>query len=349
MTDHGGREIVDRVVADVGGAFSAGLGYIGDRLGLFRVLASKGDCSSTELAADLGLDERYVREWLKAMVSSGYIEAGGERYFMTPAQVAVLAEETSPVFAAGAFQFALPSLNLTPRLLECFRHGGGIPYGDLGPEIPEAIDRMHRPWFEHQLTQAWLPSVPGLGARLVSGIRVLDLGCGLGRSTVAIKRAWPDSDVVGVDPDGASIALATRLGAESGLDVQFIEARLGDLSENEPFDLIVAIDCIHDMADPVGELGEVRRMLSAEGILFWSEPAGSRNPMENRAPVEKMRANLSPYHCLTVSLAEEGQALGTIVGEDGARELSAQAGFRDFAVVPVDNRMQQFFVLRKEP
>ena len=347
MAPQSTRETADRVIADVGGAFATGLAYIGDRLGLFRALAGRERSSSVQLAGLLGLDERYVREWLKAMVSSGYVESDGDDYFMTDSQKAVLADESSPAFAAGAFQFALPSLALTSRLVECFREGGGIPYRDLGPEIAEAIDRMHRPWFEHFLTQSWLPAVPGLGDRLKAGIRVLDVGCGLGRSTLAMARAWPRSRVTGIDPDPGSIERARRLASGSGVEVSFEETSLERLDTPGSFDFVVAIDCIHDMAEPAAALGQIRGLMSDAGVLFWSEPTGSRDPMENRAPVEKMRAGLSPYHCLTVSLAEGGRALGTIIGESGARELARAAGFDNFERLTIESRMQQFFLLRK--
>lgn len=341
------REIVDRVIADVGGAFATGLAYIGDRLGMFRALADAGPLGSAELAAQIGLDERYVREWLKAMVSAGYLEAREERYFMTPAQRAVLAEEDSAVFAAGAFQFALPSLGLTPRLIECFQKGGGIPYRGLGEEIAVAIDRMHRPWFGHHLTQTWLPGVPGLTERVRSGLRILDVGCGMGRSTIAMARAWPTCRVTGLDPDAESIRQARRLAASGGVGARFLELALEDLPDSERFDLAVAIDCIHDMAEPVEALRRIRAALADGGLLFWSEPTGSADPMANRGPVEKMRANLSPFHCLTVSMAEGGHALGTIMGSDLAGRMAREAGFDNFERLPVESRMQQFFLLRK--
>jgi DNA-binding MarR family transcriptional regulator len=183
--------IAQAVIADVGGAFVTGLGYIGDRLGLFKQVAEKGPAPSEQIAHTTGLEERYVREWLKAMVSAGYIERDPEedRYWMTEEQREVLANEASPVFAAGAFQFALPSLLKTERLIDSFENGGGISYSELGSEIAEAIDRMHRPWFEHQLISQWLPAVPGLNERLGQGIRVLDVGSGLGRAAVALAEA----------------------------------------------------------------------------------------------------------------------------------------------------------------
>ena len=344
------KRIVGQVVADVGGAFAAGLGYIGDRLGLFKLLARTGPATSGSLSEAAGLDERYTREWLKAMVSSGYVEYHSldDRYSMTREQQAVLAEEDSAVFAAGAFEFALPSLLMTPRLMECFRDGGGIPYSELSGEIVESIDRMHRPWFDHLLTAEWLPSVPQLEDRLRSGIAALDVGCGLGRASVAIGRASPASRVVGIDPHGESIVRARNLAVEAQLsNVEFRATTLEDMRATERFDLVLAIDCIHDMPDPVGALQQIGRLLSEEGLLFWSEPTGSDNPMENRNATGKMRSALSPYHCLTVSLAEEGAGLGTIIGEAGARDLAREAGFTHFEKLPIKSAMQQFFLVTR--
>ncbi len=346
-------KVIRQVVADVGGAFSAGLGYIGDRLGLFRALAASGPCSSRALARTIDLDERYVREWLKAMVSANYVEydAQEQEYSMTPEQVAVLVQEDSPVFAAGAFQFALPSLLLTPRLIERFEDGGGISYSELDPEIFEAIDRMHRPWFEHRLTTGWLPAVPRVDERLLSGTTVLDVGCGLGRASLAVARAYPNSRVLGIDPHEDSIARARRLASDSGLkNVDFRVVRLEEIANSEAYGLILAIDCIHDMPDPIGALRGIRTLLApAEGLLFWSEPTGSHNPLENRNPVGKMRATLSPFHCLTVSLAAGGAGLGTIIGEKGARDLADEAGFEYFEKLPIENAMQQFYLLGVGP
>ena len=343
------KTILQSVIADVGGAFTSGLGYIGDRLGLFKVVAEKGPASSETIAKNLGLEERYVREWLKAMVSSGYMEHNTEHdtYSMTEEQRAVLADDASPVFAAGVFQFALPSLMQTDRLIESFKKGGGISYSELGDEIPEAIDRMHRPWFDHQLTSKWIPGAGNLQKRLETGIRVMDVGCGLGRSTVALAEFFTRSTVVGIDPHRESIDKALSLAKEKGAtNAEFRAVSLEDLAGYERFDLILAIDCIHDMHDPVGALGDIRRLLEDGGSLFWSEPTGSHEPMENRDPIGKMRANLSPYHCLTVSLASGGAGLGTIIGERGAQALAEAAGFSHIEKMDIESTMQQFFLVK---
>ena len=353
--------IGDRVIDDVGGAFTVGLAYIGDKLGLFIALAESPRSTSLEVAKRTGLDERYVREWLKGMVASGYVEhePASETYFLDAEQKAAFVEEGSRTFVAGAFQLALPSLLLAPELLEVFRRGGGIPFRELSPEIPTAIDRMHRPWFDHLLVQEWLPAAPGVVEALSSGITVLDVGCGPGRSTLALARAYPKSRFLGIDPHVPSIERARASARQQGVDnVELAPVTVESLASGDgigtnparpAFDLAIAIDCVHDMVRPVEGLRAVRALLAPGGRVFWSEPTGSHEPLENRNPQGRLRACLSPFHCLTVSLAEGGAGLGTIIGEAGARALAAEAGFASFQKLPSQSPTQQFFLLASEP
>jgi 2-polyprenyl-3-methyl-5-hydroxy-6-metoxy-1,4-benzoquinol methylase len=359
------KPITERVADDLGGAFTVGLAYIGDRLGLFAALARLGRSSSVGLAERTGLQERYVREWLNAMVASEYIEYDPDEqsYFLTPEQEAALVDEAARTFVGGAFGFALPSLLLAPRIIEAFKQGGGISFGELPAEIPAAIDRMHRPWFDHLLTQQWLPGVPGLLERLSRGIAVLDVGCGLGRSTIAMATGFPKSTILGIDPHAPSIERARSLAVARGLsNARFAAHPVETLSKKrdatgatgatgaevrgDEFDLVVAIDSIHDMANPIESLRAMRDLLSANGLVFWSEPTGSRDPLQNRNPQGRLRASLSPFHCLTVSLAAGGAGLGTIIGEAGVRELAQEAGFSSIQRLEIESPVQQFFALR---
>jgi 2-polyprenyl-3-methyl-5-hydroxy-6-metoxy-1,4-benzoquinol methylase len=343
------RPIAELIIDDLGGAFTVALGYIGDKLGLFAALAAATRSSSHDVAERANLDERYVREWLNAMVAARYIERDrdDDSYFLTPDQKAALVDEGARTFAAGAFQLALPSILMTPRLIEVFRRGGGISFDELSTEIPSAIDRMHRPWFDHLLVQEWLPGVPRLVEALERGISVLDVGCGMGRSTLAMARAYPNSVFLGIDPHAASIDRARALVRTSGLpNVTFSALSIETLADGDKaFDLVVAIDCVHDMAHPVEGLRAMRSVLTPDGAVFWSEPSGSHEPLDNRNPHGRLRASLSPFHCLTVSLAAGGAGLGTIIGEAGARKLAAAAGFTTFQPVPIESSTQQFFLL----
>jgi len=344
------KALGQRVVVDTGGVFTIALCYIGDRLGLFRAMADGKALTSEELAQKTNLNERYVREWLKGLVAAEYIEykQDSDRYFMTAEQAFVLANEESYSFVGGAFQLTIPSIVQVHRVMEAFRKGGGLSYAELGGELAEGIDRLHRPAFKYLLAKEWLPGVPGLKERLDQGISVLDVGCGLGRSSVVIGSAYPCSKILGLDPNAYSIERARSLAEESGVgNVEFLCGTLEQLPKDKRYDLILALDCIHDMADPVGALKRIREALTEDGIFFWVEPTGSHNPIENRNPIGKMRATLSPLFCLTVSLADGGVGLGTIIGEVGARKLAAEAGFSIIEKLPIENPMQQFFSLRR--
>ena len=89
------NELLENVRRDSGGAFLTGLAYIGDRLGLFQALAENGPLDSPRLAELSGTQERYVREWLKALTAFGYVEHDPDAatWWLTAEQAAVLAAD----------------------------------------------------------------------------------------------------------------------------------------------------------------------------------------------------------------------------------------------------------------
>lgn len=342
--------LIDRIIADRAGTVTIGLLYIGNRLGIFRAMAGAGPVTSGELAERAGLNERYVLEWLKAMVAAEYLECDptATKFQMTEEQAAVLADDESPTYLGGAGQLPIGSILHMPRFLEVFRDGGGLSYEELGPDIAEAHDQSHKSMFQHLLTQTWLPRVPGLQARLEAGIAVLDVGCGKGRSSLTMARAYPKSRIDGLDFDPYSISQARRAATEAGIgNVAYLEMSITDLPAEGAYGFVLAFDCIHDMADPVGALKAIRGGLAEDGLFVWSELRASDNPLENRNPVGKMISGISPFHCLTVSLAQGGVGLGNLLGEPGVRGLAEEAGFSTVEPLPIANRMQQFFLLRR--
>jgi 2-polyprenyl-3-methyl-5-hydroxy-6-metoxy-1,4-benzoquinol methylase len=338
-----------RVVGDMAASFSMALGHIGDRLGLFRAMKGAGPLTSAQLAAKTRLNERYVREWLKAMVAAEYLDydpASG-RYVMTPEQAYVLADDTSPMSAGGALQFTAPTVANTEKLVRIFRDGGGIPYSEIGPEVPEGIARFFGPGYVNFLVQEWLPTVPGLPERLKAGIDVLDVGCGYGLSTITMAAAFPASRFVGIDYDAGSIFRARRVAAERGLlNIDWRAEPAHVLPRDRRFGLVCAFDCIHDMVDPKTTLRAIRGSLADDGVFVWSEPNASDNPLDNRNPVGKAFQCVSPLHCMTVSLAHRGEGLGTVIGERGVRVLAREIGFSHVEKLPIQNPFNQFFALR---
>lgn len=344
------EEIAFRVVGDMGGSFVMALGYIGDRLGLFTAMAGAGPVTSVQLATKTDLNERYVREWAKAMVAAEYIdyEPESERFVMTEEQAFVLANDDSPMSVGGGLHFTTPSIYNVPKVMKAFREGGGVCYNEIGDEIPEGIERFFRPGYIHFLAKDWIGALPGMSDRLARGAAVVDVGCGRGQSTLAIGRAFENSTVLGVDNHAESIAYARRLAKDEGLEnVSFLETSADKIPTDKKFDLVCSFDCIHDMVDPGGTLTAIREVMADDGIYFWSEPNGSERPDENRNIVGRLFASISPLHCMTVSLCHKGEGLGTLIGERGARALAESAGFSSFEKVSIDNPFNQFFALRR--
>lgn len=344
------EELAFRVVGDMGGAFTMALGYIGDRLGIFKAMSDAGPLTSVELAEKTRLNERYVREWAKAMVAGEYIdyEPESDKYVMTDEQAFVLANEDSPMFMGGAFHFTTPSIWKVPEVMNAFENGGGVPYSELPDDIPEAIERFFRPGYIHFLTQEWLPAVEGLKEKLEAGATVADVGCGCGQSTVAMAKAYPKSKILGIDNDATSIERARKLAQENQVsNAEFLCAPAEEIAGEQKYDLICSFDCIHDMIDPLGTLKAIREALAEEGVYFWSEPNASDKPHENRNPVGRVFSSISPLHCMTVSLAHGGEGLGTVIGENGARELAQKAGFSSFEKLAIENPFNQFFALSR--
>ena len=344
------EQLAIRVVGDVGGANIVALASIGDKLGLFRTLGEMRSATSQELAERAGLNERYVREWLRAMVASEYLDydPAAERYVMTPEQAMVLADESSPLFCGGAIQFTPPTIAQLPRIVDAFRRGGGVPYHEMDAEVPCAIERLFRPGYVNFLVNEWLPAIPGLVERLRSGIDVLDIGCGRGQSTIVMAKAFPQSRFTGVDYHRESIAAANQLAADEGAsNVVFRNQPIESLHNGSQYQLVCSFDCIHDMVDPDGALAAIRAAMAENAVWLWSEPNASHAADENRNPIGRMFHSVSPLHCMTISLAYGGAGLGTVIGEKGARELAKRAGFSSFERAPIQNPFNQFFVVRK--
>ncbi len=340
-----------QVGADFGAALTVALAYIGDRLGLFRLLADGEPLTPAQIAGRAGLSERYVREWASTMAAAGYLDyrPADATFRMSREQAMVLAREDNTFFTGGAFQYAVACYRQIGKLTDAFRNGGGVPFTDFGPEIVEAIERLFHAGYEAWVADQWIPAVPNLKARLDAGADVAEVGCGAGQCIVPVAAAFPNSRFTGYDVDAASIARARAKAANAGVGDRLVLERMP--AENIPaadrFDLVMAFNCIHDMANPRGALAGIRRALKPGGLLMWSEADASDRLEENLTPSGRTMYGASTMHCMTVSLAQGGEGLGAVIGEGLARELAREAGFAGFERLPVKNPFHQVFVARK--
>ncbi len=267
--------LVERLFLATVGTWDVLAVYLGDRLGLYRILAERGAATSGELAAAAGLSERYVREWLEQQASSAILEvddaradAGARRYTLPPGHDEALVDDTSLNCIAPIGQLVVACVRPMDAVLDAFRSGDGVPYADYGTDLHEGQARFTRPMFDALLASEWLAAVPDVHERLLADppARVADVACGDGRSTIAIARGYPNARVDGIDMDAASIEEARRHLRGSGLEdrVQFHLRDAGDEELAGNYDLVYIHEALHDMSYPVaGFCRPVERCWSA--------------------------------------------------------------------------------------
>jgi SAM-dependent methyltransferase len=354
------RERIDRARAaamarqvgvDFGASLTVALAYIGDRLGVFQLMAARGPMTSWQIAERTGLNERYIREWASTMAAAGYIEyhSVDATFGMNREQAMVLTREDNTFFTGGAFQYAVACYRQIDKLMDAFRNGGGVPFTDFGPEIVEAIERLFHAGYEAWVTDQWIPAVPGLKAKLDVGAEAAEVGCGAGQCIVPVAAAYANSRFTGYDVDAASIARARAKAAAAGVTnrLAFEQVAAEKIPSADRFDLVMAFNCIHDMAHPRAALAVIRRALKPGGVFLWSEADASDQLEENLTAVGRTMYGASTMHCMTVSLAQGGEGLGSVIGEKLARELTREAGFSGFERLPVKNPYHQIFAIRK--
>ncbi len=328
------HDLLGRAIVDFGAVSIAPLVLIGDRLGLYRALASDGPATTAELAARTGTHERYVREWLNAQAASGYVRyrADEGRYELTPEQTLAFADEDSPAFIVGAFETTLAASRIVDKLTDAFRTGHGIGWHEHDHALFRGIERFFRSGYNGHLIPEWIPALDGVSTKLESGARVADIGCGHGVSTILMAQAFPASRFTGFDYHADSIATANERARRAGLGerCRFEVASAKDFPGSD-YDLVTVFDALHDMGGPVGASRHVREALATDGSWMIVEPYASDRVEENLNPVGRAYYAGSTLICTPCSLAQEvGLALGAQAGEARMRAVVTSAGFTRF-------------------
>ncbi|MFD9426540.1 MULTISPECIES: methyltransferase domain-containing protein [unclassified Streptomyces] len=314
-----------QVVNDTCLGLMAGLGH---ESGLFDTMAGMAPATSGEIAGAAGLNERYVREWLGAMVVGGIVDYEPERgtYALPPEHAASLTRAAGPDNLARIAQDFGMMGEVEQQVLEAFRTGDGLPYSAY-PRFQTLQAEESGEVFDLALVNGIVPLAPGLTERLGSGIDVLDIGTGHGHAVNVLARAFPASRFRGLDMSEDGIAAARAEAAALGLTNAGFEA--GDCSElTGPYDLITAFDVIHDLARPSRTLAAVAGALADDGVFLMGDIAASSRLEENvDHPLGPALYTFSTFYCMSVSLGEGGEGLGTMWGEQTARRMLGDAGF----------------------
>ncbi|MQS16674.1 methyltransferase domain-containing protein [Streptomyces kaniharaensis] len=324
----------------------AGLGH---ETGLFDVMAGMEPATSEEIARAAGLSERYVREWLGAMVTGGVVDYEPQRrtYALPPEHAASLTRAAGPNNMARIAQDLSMLAEVEQQVREAFRTGGGLPYSAY-PRFQALQAEESKEVFDVALVDGIVPLVPGLVDRLRAGIDVLDIGCGQGHAVNVLAGAFPASRFHGLDKSEEGIAAARAEAADRCLDNA--DFQVGDSAElTGSYDLVTAFDVIHDLARPARTLAAVAGALRADGVFLMGDIAASSRLEENIGhPLCPALYTFSVFYCMSVSLGEGGEGLGTVWGEQTARRMLEEAGFRHIDAQRVEGDvLNVYYVARR--
>jgi 2-polyprenyl-3-methyl-5-hydroxy-6-metoxy-1,4-benzoquinol methylase len=328
---------------------------IGHRCGLFDAMHGIAPASASEIAARAGMNERYVREWLGAMVTARVVECttdGDTERYSLPAEHAALLTRTAGADNLAPLAQYIPLLgSVEDDIVNCFRNGGGVPY--------ERFPRFHAVMAEDSgqsvlasLESHVLPLVPDIRERLLRGIDVLDLGCGSGRIINRLAQLFPSSRFEGQDLSAEAIPAATKEATAKSLrNVSFVAKDLSDFDRTaapNTFDFVTTFDAIHDQARPLSVLQGIRRTLRSDGVYLMQDiRASSRVAANVDHPLGTFLYTVSCMHCMTVSLAQGGEGLGAMWGEERTREYLKAAGFTSVEVHQLSHDIQNnWYVVR---
>ncbi|WP_258120383.1 class I SAM-dependent methyltransferase [Mesorhizobium onobrychidis] len=322
-----------KMIGDLG-AIATGAGVVlGDRLGLFKALREGGKMTAAELSTRTGTQERLVREWLSGQAAAGYVDydEANDEFYLNAEQELVFADEDSPAFMAGAFEFLSALWLDEEKVRQAFRSGKGVAWHDHSACLFRGTERFFRPGYNANLIDSWLPALEGVVEKLERGAAVADVGCGHGASTVLMARAFPNSRFVGFDYHAPSIERARKAAEEAGVGANTRFEVAAAKTYPGTYDLVAFFDCLHDMGDPEGAATHVHGSLKPDGTWMIVEPFAHDHLAANLNPVGRVYYAASTFLCTPASVSQEvGLGLGAQAGEARLRKVVTAGGFKRF-------------------
>jgi 2-polyprenyl-3-methyl-5-hydroxy-6-metoxy-1,4-benzoquinol methylase len=309
--------------------------WLGDELGFYREMAGSGPRTAGSLAEKTGCHARLVREWLDSQAAGGLVSynVDADTYELGPEAAMAIADDTSPVFVARGMN-TLGSMFLDmQKVVAAFRSDGALSWKDHHPCLFRGTEWFFRTGYRAHLAKSWIPALDGVEAKLDSGARVADVGCGHGASVVAMAMAYPNSHFSGFDFHEPSIETSRERAREAGVSERTDFRVASATGYTGQFDLICFFDCLHDMGDPLGAARHAREHLLPGGTVLLVEPFAidprPKNIAEN--PLATLFYVASTCVCTPNSLSQAGGAsLGTQAGEAKLRRIFQDAGFLHF-------------------
>jgi SAM-dependent methyltransferase len=324
---------------------------IGHRTELFDTMAELPPSTSLQISNAAGLNERYVREWLGAMVTGRFVEydPSDKTYYLPREHAAFLTRAAASDNIAPFTQY-IPLLgSVEEQILNCFYNGGGVPYSEF-KRFHDVMAEDSGQTTVSALFDHILPLIPGLLEALQQGINVLDVGCGSGRALNKMAHTFPNSRFVGYDVSGEAIANANAEAHHRGLtNILFQVKDAATLDECDRYDLITTFDAIHDQGRPDLVLRNIYSALRPDGVYLMQDIHASTEVSGNlNHPAGPLLYTISCMHCMTVSLASGGMGLGAMWGQEKALQMLSEAGFTRVDVKRLAHDFQNdYYIIHK--
>ena len=318
------KEAARNIAGTLNGTMTAVMIHLGDRMGFYRALADGNARSSQQLADELSLDERWVREWLHQQAAAGILQHEDGSFRLDEETAVLLSNENHPAFLGGNFSHLPQQIAVADKLPEAFRTGLGLPYDAFGPEGAIGVERGFAPWFRSLLVPMALPRLPGVVEELESGVEVADVGCGGGVALLEMAKAFPNSQFHGFE-----ISLhALERAAQNRRSRPAWRTSPSTTPRRKPAAQRRALRLRHHLRLPARHDRPGRRdadhpgrdpPTTASGSLPTSRPAPPYEENVERNPMAAMMYGVSILSCMSSSLSEPGGAgLGTL-GLDATR------------------------------
>jgi 2-polyprenyl-3-methyl-5-hydroxy-6-metoxy-1,4-benzoquinol methylase len=352
VADEAAGALAERMFGSVIATMELFTVYLGVRFGFYEALRSPR--SYHEVAHATGVLPRYVREWCEQQTTAGILDVDDadappeERRFVLPAgRTAALLDEDHPAYVGSLAVLAGGIGASFGSVVDAYRRGTGLSFGGYGDEIRIGQGQLNRAAFVGLLTSAWVPAWPAV-ADLLSrpGAVALDVGCGVGWSTLALARAFPDLTAVGLDSDEASVMDARRTASASDVaDRVRFEVVAADAATGAA-DVVFFFEALHDMAHPVEALATARAALRPGGRVVVVDENVLDVLTPNGPETERLLYASSVLHCLPVGLSEPDSAgTGALMRPGVLRGYAAAAGFRAVEEVHLEGDLFRSWVL----
>ena len=270
------------------------------------------------------LNERYVREWLGAMVTGGIVEYDPASGHLPPSARArgCLTRASSPNNVAVTSQWIAVLGGAEDAVVEAFRHGRGVPYSAY-PRFHAVMAEESRQTVVDGLLNHILPLSRGLDRQARRRDR-------RARHRVRQRRRRHlDGRDVSAEPlhrrrplGRGDCRRARRSGSARPAQHPLVQADAAELWLEDTYHLITAFDAIHDQARPARVLERVYAALRPGGVFLMQDIAGHTKLADNARHVARAVHLHDLVHALHVGVAG-GRRPGA------GRDVGPREGARD--------------------